>query len=170
MSKLITIGSIFRAHGVHGIIKVMVEPVFMDDLLELEAVFIESPKTPHPFFVKHVEAIADDMALLTLEEIDSKEKITPLLKCNIQAREEDVSAEEPEDWEDLDGYLLIDKNEGIIGPIEELIEMPHQILAQLHYKGKEILVPMHDDLIIEIDDQQRRVTMNLPEGFFEIFN
>jgi 16S rRNA processing protein RimM len=170
MGKLVTIGTIFRPHGVHGIMKVKVEPLLMNDLLELEAVFIQTEKDTLPYFIKNVEAIADDMALLTLEEITGKEQVMALAKCPIMAREEDLSHEIiEEDWEDLRGYIMIDEQMGIIGPIDDLLEMPQQVLAQLHYQGKEILVPMHDDLIVEVDDSTRRVVVNMPEGFFEIF-
>jgi 16S rRNA processing protein RimM len=170
MSKLVIIGSVFRPHGVHGIMKAKIDPIFMEDLLDIEAIFIKTEKEELPYFIKSVEAISDDIALIKLEEITGKEQVMALAKCPILAREEDLSSDlEEESWDDIRGYLMIDDQVGIIGPIADLIEMPQQILAQLQYQGKEILVPMHDDLIIEVDDSERKIIVHMPEGFYEIF-
>lgn len=168
MSELVQIGSIYRAHGVKGVMKMRVVPEFMDDLLELEAVFIDTSKGTLPHFIRKVEAIADDMALLQLEEVDSKEKATALIKCAVLARDEDLSVE-LEEWESLEGYFIIDHLAGEIGVITEIMEMPHQDLAKVQYQGRAVLIPIHEDLVTNVDETDKKIYMQLPEGFFEVF-
>lgn len=168
MNDLVQIGSIQKAHGVKGIMKIRVTPEYMEDLLQLDAVFIQTSKSTLPYFVKSVEAIAEDSALLLVEEIDSKEQITPLMKCPILARDEDLSIE-LEEWESLVGYYIIDKAAGDVGEIIEIIEMPHQDLAKVKYKDREVFIPIHEDLVEEVDEESKKLFMDLPEGFFEVF-
>lgn len=168
MNDLVQIGSIYKAHGVKGIMKVRVTPEYMEDLLQLDAVFIQTSKETLPYFIKTIEDIADDMVLLQVEEINSKEQITPLVKCPILARDEDLSVELDE-WETIVGYFIIDKTAGEIGEILEVIEMLHQDLARVKYQDREVLIPIHEDLVDEVDETGKKIFMDLPEGFFEVF-
>lgn len=168
MEDLVQIGSVYKAHGVKGIMKVRITPEYMDDFLQLEAVFIQGSKSTLPYFVKSSEAIADNMALLQVEEIDSKEQITPLMKAPLLARDEDLSVELDE-WESLEGYVIYDKTKGLIGEILEVIEMPQQELARVQYQEREVLIPIHEDLVDEVDEDERKIYINLPEGYFEVF-
>lgn len=169
MTELIQLGSIYRPHGVKGLMKVKVDPLYMDELLGLESIFLQTKAGNLPYFIQSVEAIADDMALLQLEDVDTKEKATELVKVPLLAESEAVDIVTAEEWSDVVGFILFDKKMGIIGPIDQVIEMPQQVLAEVHYQGKDILVPLHDDLIVEVDDLEKRVYMNLPEGYFDIF-
>lgn len=168
MKDLVQVGSIHKAHGVKGIIKVRVKPDYMDDLLQVEAVFIETPKETLPHFIKTIEKIADDLVLLQLEDITSKEQITPMSKYPILLREEDV-AEIFEEYESIVGYTIIDNTVGIIGEVKEVTEMPSYELARVSYQNRSIMIPIHEDLVEEVDEEEKTITMNLPEGFFEIF-
>ncbi|MCO5232733.1 MAG: ribosome maturation factor RimM [Chitinophagales bacterium] len=165
---LVQIGSVYKAHGFKGMMKIRVIPEYMDDILHLDAIFIKTPSNTLPYFISSIEDIADDMALLQLEEITSKEEITPIIKCPILAREEDLEGE-LEEWESLVGYHISDKNIGEIGEIFEVIEMPHQEIAKVIYQEREILIPIHEDLIVEIDEIKKKILMDLPDGFFEVF-
>lgn len=149
--------------------KVKVDPFYLEDLLDQEAVFLETSSGPLPYFIQSIEAIAEDMALLQLEDVDTKEKASALARTALMVPADDVEIIDAEEWNDLVGYFLVDKNMGLIGKIDQLVEMPQQILAELHYQGKDILVPLHDDLILEVDDLEKKIIMELPEGYFDIF-
>ena len=168
MKDLVQIGSIYKAHGVKGIIKVRVKPDYMEDFLQVEAVFIETSKETLPHFIKTIEKIADDMVLLQLEDITTKEQITPMAKFPILLREEDLT-EIFEEWESIVGYMIIDNTVGKVGEVKEVIEMPNYELAKVNYQNRIIMIPIHEDLVEEIDEDEKKIIMNLPEGFFEIF-
>ena len=149
--------------------KVKVDPFYLEDLLDQEAIFLETSSGPLPYFIQSIEAIAEDMALLQLEDVDTKEKASALARTALIVPADGEEIVDAEEWNDIVGYFLVDKNMGLIGKIDQLVEMPQQILAELHYQGKEILVPMHDDLILEVDDLEKKIIMELPEGYFDIF-
>lgn len=171
MESLVKIGTIIKAHGVKGIIKVRVSPEIIDDIIELEAIFVgDNEQKAFPYFVQKAEAISDNEILLQLEDTDSKEKAVAMVKKSIWARASEIELpEEEDDINDLVGYLLIDKSAGTIGIIEEIQEMPQQYLAKITWNEKEVLIPLHGDLIESIDDDKREIITDLPEGFFEIF-
>jgi ribosomal 30S subunit maturation factor RimM len=41
-------------------------------------------------------------------------------------------------------------------------------MAIVVYEGREVLIPLHEDLIVEADHEAQVVTMRLPEGLLEL--
>ena len=58
---------------------------------------------------------------------------------------------------------------GNVGKITEILFYPDNPVFQVMQDQKEIIVPLHEDLIVEIDSQKKRIKVNLPEGLLEIF-
>ncbi len=164
--ELIKIGKALKTHGYKGHLKIYIDEFYMDDFEEMKAIFINNL----PYFILSKDINSDTDAIISLEEINSKEKAQLLTGKEIFAKEEDVEEILEEDpYGDLKGFVLEDKNFGTIGNIEQVIELPHQFLAQVFKNEKEILVPLNEDFIIKIDDKKKIVTVALPEGLLDIY-
>ena len=74
-----------------------------------------------------------------------------------------------EEYDHLVGYEINDKTTGKIGIIEEIVEMPFQFLAKVMKDKKEILIPLNNNFILNIDEKKKLVEVQLPDGFLEIF-
>ncbi|MCO5248027.1 MAG: ribosome maturation factor RimM [Chitinophagales bacterium] len=168
MDNLVEIGSIYKAHGVKGLMKVFIQPDLLEDIFELDAVFIREKSGITPYFIEAIEDIADDMILLKLEGVNSKEDVSSLIKCPLLTSKDNVNIES-EDETSLIGFLVIDKTNGEIGKIKEILSYPSQDMLQVQYKDKEILIPMHEDLVVEQNMDKHQIIFDLPDGFLEIF-
>ncbi len=169
MGELIQIGVILKAHGVRGVMKAAVEPFYIGVVPELEAIFIKTAQNEIlPFFIETAEVISGETVLLKLEDISGREQVAPLIQSGIMVREEDLDgvAVEEDSWI---GFLIIDTTLGEIGKIQDILEMPQQDLAKVLHDTKELLIPLHEDLIDKVDEKNQKIFMNLPEGLTEVF-
>ena len=66
------------------------------------------------------------------------------------------------------GYTIINNKESL-GEILELIEQPHQLLCRLEIKGKEVLIPLHEETLRKVNHKNKEVVVNLPDGLLEIY-
>ena len=57
---------------------------------------------------------------------------------------------------------------GDIGIIDEVVEMPEQFMAFLSYQEKEVMVPLNEFFIQDIDPENKIILMELPDGIFNI--
>ncbi len=166
METFVEIGKTLKPHGVKGELKVSVEDAYWEDFNNTKAVFITTLGQKLPYFVKQIQD-ANNATILKLEGIDTKEMALSLSSMPIFMRDADVSVEVTEEglvYGFLEGYLIKDKMLGDVGKIEEVIELPQQEMAVVIYENKEILIPLNEHLIIEIDEKLERVLMDLPEG------
>ncbi len=164
--ELIKIGKVLKTHGYKGHLKVFIDEFYMHDFEEMKAIFINKL----PYFIVTKDINSDSQAIISLEDIDNKEKAHPLQGKDIFAKDDDLSEIlDGEEFDELVGYEITDKNIGSIGKIEAIVEMPFQFLAKVLKDKKEILIPLNDDFILNINDQKKIVEMQLPDGFLKIF-
>ncbi len=64
---------------------------------------------------------------------------------------------------------MVVNEEEELGEVCEVIEQPHQVLCKIMLKGKEALIPVHEDSLEKIDKKNRKLFVNLPEGLLDIY-
>jgi 16S rRNA processing protein RimM len=165
---LVVIGKLGKPHGLKGELKVGVEPAYEDALLESDILFVQLGSQVIPHFIEYVRG--GGSMLIKLEEVDDQVTASllqhkPVLLPADQLPAEDTEAYPLPPWE---GFILEDEARGTIGPIRELIEMPQQILAAADYEGREVLIPLHEDLILSVDPGQKHILLRLPEGLLDL--
>jgi 16S rRNA processing protein RimM len=114
-----------------------------------------------------IEDVSDSASLVKLKHLDSDESASFLAGCDI-LEFSDESLEMSSEPTGLEGYDLLDQNGVMKGTILQLIEMPGHEVLEIEFNKENLLVPFHDSLIIEIDDEKKIVWMNWPEGLDEL--
>ena len=170
MENYISIGYTKKTKGVKGDLKVEVDDIYINDFLKATVVFLSQQGKEMPFFVEKIKNERE--LLLKLEDIDSKEQAHELMSKEMFLRESDVTVEAVEEVSDLIFGFLVnfeikDKTYGKVGAIFEILDLPQQELAVVIYEEKEILIPLHEELILDIDKESRVVLMDLPDGILE---
>jgi len=170
MQHYIKIGKFVASHGIHGHLLLAHNLGKKTLLKNIQALFIEEKKDLFlPYFIEKVSVKNSDELLVKLEGIETLEtarKLTPRPVWLTQNDFKKVAAKEAPI--SLLGFMLVDgKTE--LGEIIEVIEQPHQLLCAIQYKGKEALIPVHEDNLVKLDQQKRKVIVNIPEGLLEIY-
>jgi 16S rRNA processing protein RimM len=169
--EYISIGHTKKTHGAAGEIKVVIEDRFLEDFAQTDVVFINILGKPAPFFIEDVRVAGD--LLLKLEEIDTPAQAKTLTSSEIFLRKQDLLHVEDEDappstFKIFEGYEIEDEKMGKIGKIIEVVDLPQQELAVVEYEGREVMIPLHPDLIKKIDKKTGTIILNLPDGILDL--
>jgi len=166
----VEIGHTRKTRGVEGEVKVFVKKEYMEDFLAAKVVFLDVQGGYVPFFVERIRE--SNTLLLKLEDIDSPEEAVVVAGKPLFIRTEDLqpakATTEATDYAFLEGFRIVDREKGAVGPILEILEYPQQIIAIVEYAGREILIPLNDQLIVHVDPRQGILEMELPEGLLEL--
>jgi 16S rRNA processing protein RimM len=164
------IGKLAASHGLTGELILLHSLGKKTILKDLQAIFIEQPKGVFlPYFIEKTSLKSDTEVYIKLEGIDDKETARKLTPKNIWLQEEDFNKHKAAASPiAMLGYDLID-GENNLGAIIEVNEMPHQILCTILYKGNEALIPIHEANLIKMDDKNKKVYVEVPEGLLEIY-
>lgn len=164
------IGYITKTKGLKGEVQLFFE---YDDpeLLDLDVVFAEVNGKMVPYFVSVYKLHTNNTGNFYFDDIDHIDKAQPLLRKKIYlplSKMPDRSEDEFH-YEDLKGYLVSDENHGELGEILEVNEYPQQFVATVSYQNKEIMFPLNDDMIVEIDEEESILRVHLPDGLLDIY-
>lgn len=170
MTEYFNIGKFVAIHGLRGELLLKHELDKKTSLKGLQAVFIEEKKNSFiPWFIETTKIKSADEVYIKLEGIDSREAAAKLSQKIVWLTEADFKKFAAKNAPaNLLGYTIINNKEPL-GEILELIEQHHQLLCRLEIKGKEVLIPLHDDSLQKIDHAKKQVVVELPEGLLDIY-
>ncbi len=164
------IGYITKTKGLKGEVQLFFE-YDEPDLLDLDVVFAEINGKMVPFFVSSCKLQTNNTGNFYFDDIDHIDKAQALVKKKIYlplTKMPDRSDEEFH-YNDLKGFTVTDETQGELGEIIEVNEYPQQFVATVLFKGTEVLFPLNDDMIVEIDEDEETLLVDLPEGLLDIY-
>lgn len=165
----ILLGQISKVYGYEGFVVVRFEKRFIGDYFEQESVFLEIEGKPVPFFIEDQEYAGGDIVRMKFEGWDTDTKIGEFVGCKVYLTEDDGSGKETADITMLKDYSVSTKKGVILGAVKEIIDNTSQyLLVVISPKGKEILVPLHEDLIEEINEEKKMLVVDLPEDIISV--
>jgi len=164
------IGSVLKTKGLKGEMQLYVDFEGLADI-NITSIFIDMSGKLIPYFVESIKYLQKNAAYLYLEDIDTIEKASALVKKDIYLPKKLKPKKGKAEFtlKDLKGFIAIDEYEGELGEILEVIEYPQQLIASIKYKGKEVLFPLNVDIIKGIDVETGQLYVDLPEGLLDIY-
>ncbi len=169
MSELIEIGYIRKTHGYKGEIKAKVYEGINFNPSAIKAFFIAYKGEHIPYFIKSMKFTSDVEAIIHFEELESKETADDFRGAKLFLNQDQIEIVDVVDSANqYIGYMIKDIKYGEIGKVNDVYEFPHQDLLSVSYKSKEVLIPFQEDLINEVNENQKTLIFNLPEGILEI--
>jgi len=164
------IGSVLKTKGLKGEMQLYVDFDGLD-AIKFNALFIEVGGKLAPYFVQSIKYNQKNSAYLYLEDVDTVEKASVLVKKDIYLPNKLKPKKKKEEFtlKDLKGFIAVDEQHGELGEIADILEYPQQILAAVQYQGKEVLFPLNTTFIKGIDVEGGEVYLDLPEGLLDIY-
>ena len=171
MPEYFKMGKFVASHGLQGHVVLVHSLGKKTSLKGLKALFLEESASNFiPYFIEKTSIKNDTETLIKLEGYDTKESARRLFPKEVWMAEEDFKKFAANAAPiALLGFDMID-GETNLGEIIEVIEQPHQVLCTIMYKGKEALIPIHDQSLLKIDKKNKQVHVELPEGLLEIYS
>jgi 16S rRNA processing protein RimM len=170
MPEYFKIGKLVAVHGLKGELLLKHELGKKTSLKGLQAVFIEDKKDSFlPWFIESTKIKNEEELYLKLEGVDTREAAIKLTQKQLWVPEPDFKKFAAKSAPaSLLGYTVVD-NGNPLGPILELIEQPHQLLCRLEVKGKEVLIPLHEETLENVNHRKKEVLVELPDGLLEVY-
>ncbi len=164
------IGFIRKTHGIHGEVVLEFEEQYEYSVEDAERFFIELDGLLVPFFIVDdgLRFRSGKAANVKFDWVDSEPYAKRLVGRDVYLYQIEIVDEPDEESIHLKGFHLVDETLGEIGVIEEVDDYAGNIVFTLNYKGNELLVPYNDDILIDLNEEKRTITLRLPEGLTDV--
>lgn len=157
-----SIGRVAGKHGFSGEISIAfnrgIDPV---NIKKGNFLFIEFDGKGVPFLIEQFKAGAGVVKLSDINDIRDAEELegrTVLIPGDNSDSEGD---------QDLHGFQIICNNTGI-GQIIAIESYPAGDMLILEKDGQEIMIPLVEEWIVEVDEDNKCLVMDLPDGLLDL--
>ncbi len=160
------IGRLGKAHGVKGEVSFQFDDDIFDRVdadylvLDIDGILV-------PFFMEEYRFRSDTVCLVKFCDIDTQQRAQELTGCDVYFPR--TLAEEADEMPSLSmlvGFEIVNNANGeTVGHIAAIDDSTANILFEME---DGMLIPANDELITDIDSEQRLIRMNIPEGLLDI--
>ncbi len=174
--QLTEIGTITKAHGLHGEMAATMD-IDAEDLAALRCVVLNVDGIFVPFFPSNARQRGSQAVLLTLDGVENDREAAALIGGTIYALRDDVAgfidSEDDVDGVPADyftGFTIIDKTTGQnIGTVTDVDDSTLNVLFIIKRpNGNTAHIPAAAELVNDIDHKRRVITMTIPGGLLDL--
>lgn len=164
------LGKFTRPHGTKGTLVLGNRNVIVEDIRKGESVFVEIDGLLVPFFIDSFKVMSQEAALINMEDVDSETKAKSFAGALVYIPEQKVRVRKKnrDELPSLTGFSVTDTRLGIVGTAGEINPIVNNPLLSVFSEGREFLIPVHPDIILEINRKKKEIRINAPEGLFDL--
>lgn len=165
-NNILRVGSTQKPYGIKGEIILLFSN---EEFAEVDSnyYFLMIDGIPVPFFIEDFTFTASNIARIKFEDIEDEIAASKYVNLEVYLPRElvgDIVNNTDNDWHIFVGYEVVDERDNLLGVIKDVDDSTINILFILSSGDDELLIPATEDFIYAIDEENKVLKMNLPEG------
>lgn len=170
-SDLYCVGYFSKLHGYKGELTATLDTDNVRDYESLKHIFVDVKGQLIPYFIELIEYKTNSTVKVKLEGVDTEDKAKLLVKCSVFIEKKDMSESDDNrvSLRAISGFKVIDAEKGEIGTVERIEEINNNPLIVIHSGKKEILLPLNEDFITNIDQKKKELHIVAPGGLIDFY-
>jgi 16S rRNA processing protein RimM len=166
---LITVARILRSQGKDGELRLRFSYIAPTDCSGLKSVFIGREGDLREYAIESLVPHGKDFDL-KLEGVDSLSQADCLAGLDVLIPEETLKEREKDEFFlfQLIGCSVIDGLGKTIGLVKDVLSAGRSDLLVVEREEKEILIPFHESICIEVDVPGKRIRVDPPAGLLDL--
>jgi len=163
---LTRIGRISAKHGFKGEVSIALDDSSLSkNIKKGNFLFIEFDGKGVPFLI---ENCSDGGSVVKLADIDTEEAAKELIGASLLLENNKVKERIIPGFDHLTGFIVQDEDSGFTATITQVEIYPQGPMLEVSSEDKTFLIPLVEEWITKIDEDNKRIGMRLPAGLTEI--
>ena len=165
------LGKIIKTSGYLGNLVFFFDVDDIQKYQNLEAVFIDVNEELLPFVIEKLQLKSKNTAYVKLEDISTEDEASALIGSELFLP---ISFLPPLTgnrfyYHEVEGFSIIDKKKGFVGVVERISDQSSQALFVIINEGKEILIPVTDEIIKKVNRNNKTIEVEAPDGLIDLY-
>ena len=164
------VGKIVKTHGLKGEVTLRIDNEQFDEIEELNYFLLDINDKLIPYFVENI-TFHSNKSFVLFQDLKSLEAANQLVGISVYLPLDLLPEKDGNDFysHEVVDFLVIDEEKGELGKVQEIIEYPTQSLIQILINGKEVLIPIHDDIIQDVNREEKTIYIKAPNGLIDMY-
>ncbi len=165
------LGKIAKKFSFKGEVLIYLDTDEPEAYQDMESVFVECNNNLIPYFILESSLHKNDFLRVKFEDISTEEEADSILGNEVYLPLKMLPKLTGNKfyYHEVIGFEIEDKRLGVFGKIVSINDSSAQPLFEVLNGDVEILVPMIDHFLVNIDRENKKVIMDLPEGLVEMY-
>ena len=165
------LGYVTKPHGLNGEIQILIDADNPDQYELMESVFVQQGQNLVPFFLESI-SISKDKGIVKFEEVDDIEAAKAMKGQALYLPLDTLPELEGTEfyYHEIQGFEMFDEDGTSVGKVINVVDSGLQtLISATHGSGKEVLVPLNDELVVSLDRSAKKLVMKIPEGLMDVY-
>ena len=164
------VGRIVKTHGIKGEVTLRIDNDDFDDIEELNYFLLDLNDKLIPFFIENI-GYHSNKSFILFQDINTLEAASQLVGKAAYLPLDLLPEREGPDFysHEVVDFVVVDDEKGELGKVKEIIEYPTQSLIQIIKDDKEILIPIHEDIVKNVDREGKKICIKAPSGLIDMY-
>ena len=158
------IAQILKSNGRDGELVMSFVGIAPEDIDTREPVFIEFDGLPVPFYFESFTPRGNSRALVRLTGVHNLTDADELAGATLYAEDDLYEDEE----EDLTGWTVLQADGTQAGTVSAHEDIPGNPCIWVETGHGEVLIPLHEELVLDVDETEQTLRMVIPEGLLDL--
>jgi len=165
------VGKIVTKYSFKGELLVKLDTDEPELFLEMESVFVEQHKNLIPFFIEKSSLHKSELLRVKFEEVDTEADADALIGAELYLPLNFLPKLTGNRfyYHEIIGFSVNDTHFGEVGMITGVNDSTAQPLFEIDHNGKQVLIPINDEIIQKVDRTSKTIFLSAPEGLIELY-
>ncbi len=165
------LGKIVKKYSFKGELLIKLDTDEPEIFTEMESVFVEQHKNLIPFFIVESSLHKSELLRVKFEDVKNEAEADALIGAHVYLPLKFLPKLTGNKFyfHEIIGFTAVDETFGNIGLITGVNDTTSQALFEIDRNGKQILIPMIDHFIKNVDRENKTILLHVPEGLIEMY-
>lgn len=169
------LGYTSKVHAKQGELVAKLDVDNPEQYKKLESVLIRMHKQDSsliPFFITQTQLQNDGTLRIKIDDVNTVEQAKEMVGKELYLPLTQLPKLTGNQfyYHEITGFAVVDLEKGSLGTIINVLDHPTQAIFEIkHSSGKEVLIPITDDIIQTVDRENKTITVQAPEGLIDVY-
>ncbi len=165
------LGKITKKYSFKGELIISLDTDEPEIYKNLKSVFININGRLIPYFIEKSKSQKKSTLRVKFEDINSEEEALSIINKEVYLPLENLPELKGKKfyYHEIIGYNVVDTNHGNIGVIIKVEDKTSQSIFIIKNNGKEILIPVNDNIIQMINRKNKTIHITAPNGLIDLY-
>jgi len=165
------LGKIVSKYSFKGEVLVKLDTDEPETYQNMESVFVQIGQNLVPFFIERCRLHKSNLLRIDFEDVKDEQAADHIIgrKLYLPLTLLPKLSGNQFYFHEVVGFSIIDELHGNIGVIQSVNDSASQELFEVLKDGKELLIPISDDIIKKVDRKNKEIHVKTPEGLVNLY-
>ena len=164
------VGTIVGKYSFKGALLIKTDSYSPEDYTTLESIFVELNTGLVPFFIEKCQLHKSALLRIKFDQVNNEQEAESLIKKEVYLPLNMLHPLEGTKfyYHEVIGFEILE-NDQPVGTVIKILDQGLQALFEIKKEdGTLSLIPIHDDFILEVNRDSKRIHVQLPEGLLDL--